>query len=413
VSIIDAYKLDLSENELHARLRQASPDVVGVTVLMDKYGPSGHAVARIAKEIGAKVVMGGVYASMNAEQIAEDRNIDCIVKGEGEYLLRDILLRKTDGRILQAPRIGDLDALPRPAYDLIDWPSYAKSAARHSVDAPPLFPYGRVVTSRGCPYGCCFCQVDQISGREFRPRSAENVLDEIAWLKGTYGIRSLIFDDDNLLFDRKRAESIFRGMIDRGLTMPWVMIATAAFKLDRELIQLMAESGCVYVDVAIESGTERVLHHIIHKPVDLKYAKMVVRMLQRVGIYVAANFVIGFPTETLDEIRKSLAFAGELDADYTKIFPAIPLRHTRLWEMLQGRTEQDDFTAENLKVLRAYEWDRLNFTSEAKRKRTCERMGINETELLKMRKDTLNGIFADRRGQPDMAAVASLRPCHG
>jgi radical SAM superfamily enzyme YgiQ (UPF0313 family) len=390
VSIIDAYKQDMSEQEFHARLRQAAPDVVGVTVLMDKYGPSGHVVARIAKEIGAKVIMGGVYASMNAEQIAQDQNINCIVKGEGEYLLRDILLRKTEGRILEAPHIGDLNALPRPAYDLIDWSSYASSAARHSVDAPPLFPYGRVITSRGCPYGCCFCQVEHISGKEFRPRSAENVLDEISWLKDAYGIKSLIFDDDNLLFDRKRAEQIFQGMIDRGLKMPWVMIATAAFKLDWELIQLMAESGCVYVDVAIESGTERVLHHIIHKPVDLKYAKMVVRMLQRVGIYVAANFVIGFPTETWDEIRQSLAFAGELDADYTKIFPAIALKNTRLWDI---RVDTNDFTADNLRVLRAYEWDRLNFVSEAKRKRTCERMGINEAELQQIRKDTLNGIF--------------------
>lgn len=406
ISIVDAYKQDMSMEKLHSVLRQLSPDVVGITVLMDKYGPSGHMVAKIAKDMGAITVMGGVYASMNAEEVIKDENIDYVVKGEGEYTLSYLLATLGEKRVLQGTKVTDLDMLPLPAYDLIDLPSYLVSAERTSVDSPLVLPYGRILTSRGCPFGCCFCQVEQITGKEFRARSPVNIINEIQWLKDMYGIKSLIFDDDNLLTDRGRAEELFKLMIERDLNMPWLMIATAAFKLDNRLITLMRDSGCEYVNIAIESGNERVLHKIINKPINLEYAKEMVKLLQQAGIYVAVNFIVGFPTETWDEIRESLAFADELNADYTKIFAAMPLRNTRLWDMCvkedcfkkdfngvvqwsKGQIETKDFTANDLTILRAYEWERINFTSNEKRSRTCKMMHISEEELLQIRRQTL------------------------
>lgn len=407
VSIVDAYKNNMSRDELEKTLAGLKPDIVGITVLIDKYGPSGHTVAEMAKALGCTTVIGGVYASMNAEQVAQDKNIDYVIKGEGEHLFRRLVLNNgLPDKITQADRIQDLDALPLPAYDLIDFQAYATNADRKGLDSPPKMPYGRVLTSRGCPFGCVFCQVEKISGNKFRPRSAESVLGEIQWLKDTYGIKSLMFDDDNMLADRSRAGKIFEGMISRGLAMPWVMIATAVFKLDEDLIRLMRASGCTYVNVAIESGTERVLRKIINKPIALEQAKAAVRSLQDNGIYVAANFIIGFPTETWDEIRQTIAFAQDLDADYTKFFTAIPLRNTRLWDLCEkenafkkdfngagqwsnGQIETEHFKADDLMVLRAYEWDRINFTDKTKRRRICEMMGVSEEELLRIRRETI------------------------
>jgi anaerobic magnesium-protoporphyrin IX monomethyl ester cyclase len=407
VSIVDAYKENMSVETLRGVLTEKKPDLVGITVLMDKYGPSGHIVARIAKELGSIVVIGGVYASMNTCNVANDRNIDYIVKGEGEYSLRHIIQNHPSCKVIEYPRNKNLDKLPLPAYDLIDFQSYANSAERKSVDSPSLLPYGHIMTSRGCPFGCCFCQVEKISGKAFRPRSPQNVLNEIKWLRDTYGVKSLIFDDDNLLTDKERARQIFQGMVDQGLAMPWKMIATAAFKLDKPLIRVMKESGCEYVNIAIESGNERILHKIINKPVDLKYAALMTSMLQEYGIYVAANFIIGFPTETWDEIRESLAFADYLDADYTKIFAAMPLRNTRLWDMCEkqdafkkdfngvvnwgkGQIETKDFNADDLTILRAFEWERINFSDKNKRSKTCRMMGVSEQELLQIRRDTIS-----------------------
>jgi len=408
VSIIDAYKENMSEDDLRGALSDMKPDLVGITCLMDKYGPSLHKVAAIAKTTGAVVVAGGVYATINVEVVAIDKNIDYVFRGEGEYTFKYLVdtIHEKHPKIIEGSRIYDLDALPLPAYDLLDMSKYMNSAERNSVDRPSLLPYMHIMTSRGCPFGCCFCQVEQISGKEFRPRSAENVLNEIEWLRDTYGIKSLVFDDDNLLCDKQRAKDIFGGMINRGITMPWKMIATAAFKLDYDLIKLMRLSGCEYVNIAIESGCERVLHKIINKPVNLEYAKQMTRELQEHGIYVAANFIIGFPTETWDELRESLEYARELNADYTKIFAAMPLRNTRLWKMCEdtnsfkkdfngvvqwssGQIETEHFTAHDLTILRAYEWDRINYSSKSKRERTCKMMGISEEELLKIRRTTI------------------------
>ena len=172
----------------------------------------------------------------------------------------------------------------------------------------------------------------------------------------------------------------------------------------------MRASGCDYIDVAIESGTERVTREVVLKPIDFAHAKKTIAYAQKKGIYVAANFIVGFPTETWEEIRETLAFAEELNVDYAKIFNAIPLRNTELYDLAQmtdsiimdttskdakqvwtvgGVMKSDEWTSDDLTVLRAYEWDRINFTDPKKLKRTADRMQISVEELNVIRKKTL------------------------
>lgn len=427
VNIIDANAMEMNEVDLTAALAKFKPDVVGITVLMDQYGLAGHYAAKIAKSYDrdVKVVMGGVYPTMNSDKVISDPNVDYAVIGEGEYVFRDLLgyfmgersipergvAYRLNGKVINGGHsdfIKNLDALPLPAYDLIDFERYVNNPVfRKSVDSPRKYPYARILTSRGCPYRCIFCQVESISGGKFRGRSAENVLNEIQWLKEQYGVQSLIFDDDNLFIDRKRAEAIFQGMIDRNFNMPWGAIAVSAFKLDDELIELMKKGGCEYMDIAIESGTERVLKNIVNKPLNLEHAKKVAAKARKEGIYLAANFIVGFPTETWDEIRQTIKFAEDLNVNYVKIYSPIPLPKTRLWELCEkensfkekfshekvrwnvGQIETKDFTARDLTILRAYEWDRINFSDPGKCKLTAEMMDITEEELLQVRRKTL------------------------
>lgn len=423
IKVIDALAENLSTEEFEKRIRIEEPDFVGISVLMDFYGYTGHMAAEIVKRISPEIItgLGGVHATANPELNVRDINYDYVMCGEGEEMLPQ-LIHYINGEQQQIPKgvwfmrdgqirngghsdfITELDKYPLPAYHLIDYSKYAMKAERKSLDGPAAYPYARILTSRGCPYNCCFCQVNKIVGRTFRPRSAENILSEIDWLVNTYGIKSLIFDDDNLLTDRKRAIEIFKGL--EQYHIPWKMIATAAFLLDDELIELMRKSGCVYVDIAVESGTERVLHEIIRKPLKLEKAIEVTRKLRQEGIYVAANFIIGFPGETWEEIRQTIKFAEELDADYIKLFNAVPLPDTRLYEMAKeqnalvegydpenanwrnGAIETNEFTTRDMSILRAYEWDRINFATYEKRKRTADMMGITVDELDERRRWT-------------------------
>lgn len=436
VSVLDAYALDLSPEAFSSKIAALKPDLVGISVMMDQCAPAGHQAARLVKAVdpGIHVHMGGVYTTVSPEPAMQDENLDLVIVGEGERVLRQLVLHFTHGAALpdqgicfreggavvnrgRAELIEDLDALPLPAYGYIDFARYAAAAQRKSVDSPPAFPFARILTSRGCPQKCNFCQVEKISGRKFRPRSADNVLKEIAWLKRQYGIASLIFDDDNLFAGKKRAMAIFQGMIDQGMDLPWKAISTAVFHLDEELLALMARSGCRYIDVAIESGSERVLREVIEKPVNLDYAKHMVKAARDLGIYVAANFIVGFPSETWDEIRRTIAFAEELQADYVKLFGAIPLRHTRLWQQCEeagafksgfdvgqlswfsGQIQTEHFTPEDLTVLRAYEWERINFATPEKCEKTAAIMGITTEELYRIRRNTLESAVEQLRSR--------------
>lgn len=426
VNILDAYKVDMSEEAFKAEIEKLNPDVVGITVLMDQYATSGHTAARLIKSVSKdiKVILGGIYATVNPEKAIKDANIDFLVIGEGEYVLRDLLNHfvnksplprrgicyRLNGEIINtghADFIENLDEIPFPAYHLIDFNKYGYSAERKSVDSPRKLPYTRLVTSRGCPVGCGFCEVESIMGRRFRPRSPKNVLDEMQFMKEKYGINSIMFDDDNFFTDKQRAKDILQGMVDRNLVMPWYA-PVAVFRLDEELVKLMRKSGCEYIDIAIESGTERVSKQVIRKPVNFKQAVELVKLIRKEGIFVVANFIIGFPTETWDEIRYTLKFAEEIDVDYAKIFVFVPLPKTRLWELCKkegalradfdsakwkwsiGQTKGNEFTSNDLTILRAYEWDRINFMDPKKRKRTAEMMSITEEELFVIRRKTLN-----------------------
>lgn len=425
VSILDAYEPNMSEDEFKSALKKLEPDVVGITVLMDQYAAAGHNAARLVKSINKdiQVIIGGVYATINPEEAIKDSNIDFVVIGEGEYVIRDLIgyfmkeaplpkkgiCYRLEEKVINTGHsdlIYDLDAIPLPAYHLIDFERYMNSAHRKSVDNPQKRPYTRIVTSRGCPVGCTFCQVESIMGRKFRFRSAQNVLNELHRLKNEYGIKSIMFDDDNFFTNRQRAKDILQGMVDRDLVMPWFAQA-AIFRLDAELIKLMKQSGCKYIDIAIESGTERILREIIRKPLNFNHAKEMIRLARKEGIFVAANFMLGFPTETWGEIRQTVKLAEEINADYIKIFNVVPLRNTKLWEICKkegvfkedfkesglrwstGQIQTDEFTPSDITILRAYEWDRINFTDPEKRKLIAAMMGITEEELYKIRRKTL------------------------
>lgn len=434
ITIFDANTENLTQEEFKAKLQAAAPDVIGITVMMDQFAISGHCTAKLARESCSKsvILMGGVYATINYDKAVLDANVDYIVRGEGEHALREFLLHlwkgapfpkrgfvwRSDkgniecgtlknGAVIQerSDFISDLNSLPLPAYDLVDFKKYTLSAPRRSVDGPYEFPFVRIQTSRGCPQGCCFCQVKEISGNRFRPRSPENIINEIRYFRDNYGVCSLIFDDDNIVTQRSRAVKLFTLLRDE-IKLPWKAIAMAVFKLDEELLGLMAASGCKYMSIAIESGSPRILKDIIRKPVDLNYAKRMTAYAKGLGIFVSANFIIGFPTETWDEVRSTCAFAEELDADYVKIFTAIPLRHTRLWDLCEatgsftkdfdqmniswnaGQISSAHFSSRELTLLRAYEWDRINFATPEKRTKIRDMMRVTDEELEDIRKQT-------------------------
>ncbi|MDK9719396.1 MAG: B12-binding domain-containing radical SAM protein [Trichlorobacter sp.] len=426
VTIVDAQFYDMSKTEFSELLREAKPDFVGISVLTSEYKETLDIAAGIVREIcpSATIIAGGVHVTTTVEFILPNPAIDYCVIGEGEYVLRDLIKHFTRGTplpvvglayeekgrviIQQRALVDDLSKLPWPAYDLIDFVAYSHSAPRtFNPQSPPDVPYVRMVTTRGCPCGCCFCQVELISGRQVRTRDPEDVVNELLYLKKTYGVRAIIFDDDNLLMGKNNfAEKLFTLMVENDVGMKWIAIAFALFMLNEEMLKLMKASGCIGVNVAIESGNERVLKEVIGKPIkSLDMAKQIIKMIKDYDIYCLANFIIGFPTETWEEIRETISYAEHCGADYIKIFVAVPLYKTRLYykamelgalecnedypkvDWRYAQIKSDEWTPRDISILRAFEWDRINF-SPHKIERVLKMCDATFDEIKGIRKKT-------------------------
>jgi len=340
----------LTFEEITRRVAEWKPDIVGVSNLFSSSAEDSIRVCSAVKAAGREILtmIGGPHPSAIPEHPLASRDVDFAVLGEGEIPTLSLLraLEKGDesilegialireGKMVRCERKGyveDLDTLPFPARHLLPMDKYlAISNAYLTTKRTPFTP---MITSRGCPAKCTFCPVHAAWGKQWRARSAENVIAEIDELVNKYGIREIHFDDDNLTLDKARAMKLFQMMIDRKYDLIWTAPSgIALWALDEELIEKMAESGCYKLFMAIESGDEYVLKHIIRKPLKLKNVLPIARKIRALGIEMEAFFVVGMPGETKEQLQHTFRFARELDADNTLYFYANPIPGSPLYE---------------------------------------------------------------------------------
>ncbi|MCK4268651.1 MAG: cobalamin-dependent protein [Actinomycetia bacterium] len=367
------YGLDF--DKIQSASGEFAPDIIGISSLFSCQYSNALTVAEILKKDfpDSKIVMGGAHPSATCEEILKNECVDFVILGEGEYSFRDLiaalnsgqslinidgLAYKADGEIRVNPKtsfIQDLDKLPFPARHLLDMEKYFQINRPHGTTSK-LTPNTSLIMSRGCPARCIFCSIHGIWGRKFRARSPENVVDEIEFLVKTYGIKELQFEDDNLTFDKERAVKIFQLMIERELGLEWTTPnGVAAYRLDDELIEAMQKSGCYRACLAIESGDSQVLHKIIKKPLQLEKVKPLVKKFRDVGIAVDGFFVVGFPGETREQIKRTFRFATQAGFDNVNFFFATPYKGTELYDLCEeNKLLSSDFDYSRLKVGNAH-----------------------------------------------------------
>lgn len=422
--VIDAQRYRLSRDQFRAEIERYRPDYVGISQLTSEYAEVLDTAAGIVKEVDPNtiVIAGGVHVTTCYDTVLSNSDIDYACRGEGEYVLRDLLLYLQDRgtlpqrgliyrengkiRVQERALVEDLTRLPWPDYSLVKLEDYIHFYGRVGPTRFPESPGLSVVITRGCPYHCTFCQVRTISGQKIRARDPIDVVDEFQFLKERYGLKSIVFEDDNLFAHKKMVKPLLREMIKRRLGFKWVSASFALFALDDELLDLMKEAGCMGVNVAIESGNERVLREVINKPIkDLKGVPEKIAQIKSKGIFVLANFIIGSPGETWEEIRDTCRFAENCNADYVKFFVAVPLPGTAMYEKAvqmnalefpegapladwrYSRIKSDEWTSRDISILRAYEWDRINFAPDRIEK-AARIWGVGIDELNKIRKET-------------------------
>ena len=350
-------KFGLPYSQIKERIKRFLPNVVGVSCLFTTQSENAHSICQIVKIVNKNIVtvLGGAHSSALPEEELQDKNVDFVVIGEGEYSFRDLLREikgerdfsliegiafRENGKLKVNPKrnfIMNLNDLPFPAWDLLPLEKYSKINRPHGIQTRRR-PFVPMLTSRGCPNNCTFCSVHNLWGRSFRKRSAENVLSEIEYLINTFGIREIHFEDDNLTLAKDRAIEIFKGIKERKFDLSWstpngIFIDT----VDEELLNLMKESGCYSVSFGIESGDKYVLTNIIKKRLDLDRVPRIIRYTRRLGLETAVFFVVGLPGEKIKQLKNTFKFARRIKADNVNFFFATALPGTELWEQVRRK----------------------------------------------------------------------------
>ncbi len=345
-------QIGVTPEEVKRQISDFGPDLVGVNNLFSRQRKNAHSIYALVKEVNPNIitVAGGAHPTVMSELVMQDNNVDFVVLGEGENTAKDLIeymegqksIDEIDGiamringsvKIIPKTRfIENLDTLPFPAWHLLNFAKYfglesSHGKRRHRCFAP-------IITSRGCPAGCTFCTAHHVWGRGYRRRSPENVIAEMKRLKNDYGIKELMFEDDNVTLDIGRAERIFDLMVEEKLGFEWdTPNGVAAFSLNEPLIRKMKDAGCYQLNLAIESGNPDVLKNVIKKPLDLKKIKPLVEYARGVGLNVGIFLILGMPGETIKQMWDTFKFARSLKMYQPFISIATPYPGSELYKI--------------------------------------------------------------------------------
>jgi magnesium-protoporphyrin IX monomethyl ester (oxidative) cyclase len=351
----DLIRIGLPQEMIKSEISQFRPDLVGISCPFSLMDEEMKNIALIVKEIDRDimVVVGGAHPSSMPEYVLNNGNIDFVVLGEGELTFSDLLtglessadlrsvnglMYKRQGKIVKNEHrafIEDLDSLPFPAWHLLPIETYISLGEAHGSQRRKRFM--PMITSRGCPGNCIFCSIHTVWGHKYRYRSPENVVKEIEKLRAEYGIDEIHFEDDNLTLSRQRMMGICGLLISKNLGIRWTTPnGVAVSTLDFDLLKRMKDSGCFQLNLGIESGDPRVLKEIINKPLNLEKVKKVVGYCRTLGIWSHGFFVIGFPGESFESIRRTIQFSKDADLDSANFFIAAPYPGTRLNALAQS-----------------------------------------------------------------------------
>ncbi len=342
---------DDDKRNMNRYLQEFEPDFVGVRCLT-----IGKDTLRVVSEVvknwnkNCFLAVGGPYATDDPDDALINGYIDCVVIGEGELTLIDLIRQlidkkdyynipgiayRTGNKIVKTiPQslINDLDSLPFPSYGAIDLNKFSNQFL--TFTSKISIPHANIMTTRGCPYRCIYCH--NILGKKFRARSPQSVLSEIRYIYNNYGITDFQIIDDIFNLDLNRAKTIFSLIIKSGMKITLSFPnAIRGDRVDRELIEMMSAAGTKFISYAIETASQR-LQKLIKKNLNLEKIKEAIKYTAEANIVTRGFFMLGFPTETEEEANDTIEFAKASSLCGATFFTVVYFPGTELYRLAQS-----------------------------------------------------------------------------
>jgi radical SAM superfamily enzyme YgiQ (UPF0313 family) len=362
VRVIDGEAMGLSAADIASKMMEFHPDIVGISSTTVAF----HRALEMAREAKSRipdmpVVIGGPHVTAAIEDVMRHREFDIAVIGEGEATFTELIaalasgidlahvdgiaFRRRNDVVINPARsfISDLDTLPFPAYDLVsDFSLYNPPPMNYK-----MLPVANIITSRGCPNQCTFCD-RSVFGQRLRQRSPKNIAAEIEFLWDHYHVREIAFVDDTFTINPKRIVELFNILDEKNIHFPWTCMSRVN-TVNRENLEFMKSHGCWHISFGIESGNEQTLRHI-RKNISLKTARECLEICRNIGILTKGFFILGHPTDTLESIEQTIRLALDLPLDDIVVTLNTPLPGTDQYKTANefGHLESRDWSVFNM-----------------------------------------------------------------
>ncbi|MCD6093950.1 MAG: radical SAM protein [Candidatus Omnitrophica bacterium] len=357
VRIFDFQIQEIDYQEAANKILNESPTYIGITSTTVAINNAAHLAKTLKeKDTQTQIILGGPHVSaLPIETMKRFSQFDVGVIGEGEETVlellnvleekgnldevRGLVIRK-DGELRLAERrdfIENLDTLPLPAWDLL--PDFSNYGGSQFIGFETRLTF-RLITSRGCPFHCTFCDRN-IFGNRYRMNSVDYILKMIKELYFRYGVRHIYFSDDNFTTSKTRTRELCRRLEEEHLDLTWDC-NTRLDQVDLQLLKEMKRAGCQHIAYGIESGNQKILN-LLKKGTTLKQIERALQWTKDAGIDARGNFMLGNPGETKETIEETIEFAKRLPLNTFKMSFFTPFPATEIYKEIEkyGRFDED------------------------------------------------------------------------
>ncbi len=343
VEILDASAEDMGFEDVKNELFKRKPDLVALTALTPTIGRALE-TAQVVKETlpNSIVVMGGYHPTFNFIETLEDENVDIVIRGEGEYIMLNLVqalenhsnLHDVKGIVFEdknskevvitpeAPLIDNLDEIPFPALNLLPLKKY------RLLDMDTHM--ATMITTRGCPMQCSFCSSAAMHGRKIRERSVKNIVDEIEYLKTTYDIDTIAFMDDTFTLKKRKVIAICDEILKRNIKIMWGCTSRVD-TLDETLLKKMKEAGCITIFIGVESADQQQLDKMC-KNTTVTKIENAFKIANQLKIRTIASVALGMPGDSKEIMNKTIKFVHKLKPNYAIYSLATPYPGTKFYK---------------------------------------------------------------------------------
>ncbi|MBI4100149.1 radical SAM protein [Candidatus Microgenomates bacterium] len=347
VIIIDTVAQKLSVEDVISELEVFSPDILGFTMTTYMFHQALSWIREIKKRMNLPILIGGQHLGTYPKETMTHKEIDYAVVGEAEITLpqffetlekgkslegvNGLAFRQNGKTIFNSPqdKVMEIDKIPFPARHLVDNAKYYNVVSRRKK-------FTAMVTTRGCPFHCIFCDLKKA---KWRMRSPQNIADEMEECYKDFGVREIDFYDSSFTANKQRVLEICKEIRQRKLDIIW-SIRTRVDCVDKEMLKELSRSGCVRIMFGIESADPEILK-TLRKGISVDQIRKIIAWTKEYNIEALGFFIIGSPGETRETAQKTIQFACELPLDWVQFTKMTPFPATELYQMMMEDTGED------------------------------------------------------------------------